>query len=87
MPSQLGIEKGFSILLEFESNALQCEGIDENKVEAYFKGRFVKMVINFIIGITDPRGRLSEKDIKEKIKFLYSYTPLARRLENINCKK
>lgn len=82
-PSMLGIEKGLSILSDFRKYALECSGINKNEVARYFKGRYVGMVINFVIGLTDSRSGLSTTQINAQLDELYTFEELAHNLKDI----
>lgn len=71
-PSNLGIEKGLSILTDFRQYAEQCEGLSKTEIEEYFQYRYLKIIINYVIGLTDQRSGLCRKDINEEIEMLYS---------------
>ncbi len=80
-PSQLGIEKGLSILAEFRQCAEGCQGISATAVDNYFSKRYIKLIINHVIGLTDRRSNLKRPEIKAEVKDLYSNAIL---LHNIN---
>lgn len=82
-PSMLGITKGLSILSDFRKYALECSGIDKKEIDCYFKGRYIGMVINFVIGLTDSRSGLSTSQINSQLNELYAVEELAHNLKNI----
>lgn len=81
-PSKLGIEKGLSILTDFRQYAEQCEGLSQTEIEEYFQYRFIKVIINYVIGITDPRSGLCRKEVKDEIDMLYSQQGLMQSINN-----
>ena len=83
MPSMLGIEKGLSILSDFLQYAQECPGIDKKEVDNYFKGRYIGLVINFVIGLTDSRSGLSTPQINSQLNELYAVEELSRKLKDI----
>lgn len=83
-PSILGIEKGLSIISDFNHWAEQCEGLGKNKITNYFNYRYVGIVINYVLGLTDFRSKLSISEIRDRINELYSYRELAQKIDKIN---
>lgn len=83
-PTLLGIEKGLSILEDFQHYARSCHGLPDDEITEYFQKRHVRMFLNHVINLTDSRSGLSSRDINNQIKTLYGYPALKHAIDSLH---